>query len=178
MTQAPVIVVPYDPRWPHLFEEEKEHLLADIRAYMVSIKHIGSTAVPGLAAKPVIDILIGVRSLQDAPHFIPPLEAHGYEYVPAYEDEMPFRRYLQRLVNCEHTHHLHMVEPDSRFYRVQLTIRDYLRTHPEARDGYAELKYDLANKFRNNRDAYTDAKGDFIQGILAKCGCQKKGEIS
>lgn len=164
-----MIIVPYDPHWPQQFEEEKARLRADIGAFVVSIEHIGSTAVPDLAAKPVIDILIGVRSLQEAPRFIPPLEARGYEYVPDYEDEMPFRRYLHRKVNGNHTHHLHMVEPDSRFYHVQLAFRDYLRAHPETRDAYAELKRNLANNYRNNREAYTDAKGTFIQSILAKC---------
>jgi GrpB-like predicted nucleotidyltransferase (UPF0157 family) len=174
--QAPVIIVPYDPSWPQQFEEEKTRLLAEIGAYVLSIEHIGSTAVPGLAAKPVIDILVGVRSLQEAPFFIPLLEARGYEYVSAYEVEMPFRHYLQLLVNGEHIHHLHMVEPDSRFYRVQLACRDYLRAHPESRDAYARLKYDLAKKYRNDRDAYTDAKSDFILGVLEQCGIPGNGE--
>ena len=73
MSKAPVIILPYDPRWPLQFEEEKSHIVADIGAFTLSIEHIGSTAVPGLAAKPVIDILIGVRSLEDASFFIPPL---------------------------------------------------------------------------------------------------------
>jgi GrpB-like predicted nucleotidyltransferase (UPF0157 family) len=176
MEHAPVIIVPYDSLWPQQFEEEKTRLLADIGAYVLSIEHIGSTAVPGLAAKPVIDILIGVHSLAEAPLFIPPLEARGYEYVPQYEDEMPFRRYLHRKINGEHTHHLHMVEPATRFYKVQLAFRDHLRAHSETRDAYAALKLDLANKYRNDRMAYTDAKSDFILGVLALCGFPEDGE--
>ncbi|NMC35162.1 MAG: GrpB family protein [Veillonellaceae bacterium] len=171
-----MIIVPYDPHWPHQFEEERLRLLEEIGAYVLSIEHIGSTAVPGLAAKPVIDILIGVRSLQEAPLFIPPLEARGYEYVSQYEDEMPFRRYLHRKVNGEHTHHLHMVEPTTHFYKVQLAFRDYLRTHPETRDAYTTLKINLAEKYHNDRMAYTDAKSDFILGVLEQCGFQKDGE--
>jgi|APHig6443717497_1056834.scaffolds.fasta_scaffold53176_2 GrpB-like predicted nucleotidyltransferase (UPF0157 family) len=174
MEHSPVFIVPYDPAWPQLFEEEKARILNDIGAYVISIEHMGSTAVPGLAAKPVIDILIGVRSLADSSLFIPPLTARGYEYVSLYEDEMPFRRYLHRKINGAHTHHLHMVEPDTEFYRVQLATRDYLRTHPEARDEYAALKLQLAEKYRNDRDSYTDAKGPFIQAILAKCIYPKK----
>jgi len=166
---SPVNVVPYDPEWPRLFEEEKARILQDIGSNVISVEHMGSTAIPGLAAKPVIDILIGVRSLADAPLFIPPLIAHGYEYVSRYENEMPFRRYLHRKVNGEHTHHLHMVEPDTDFYRLQLAFRDYLRAHPEDRNEYAALKLWLAEKYRNDRVAYTDAKTDFIQGILEKC---------
>lgn len=172
-----MIIVPYDPRWPRQFEEEKARLLAEIGAYVLSIEHIGSTAVPGLAAKPVIDILIGVRSLQDAPLFIPPLESRGYEYMPAYEDEMPFRRYLHRKVNGEHTHHLHMVEPDSRFYSVQLVFRDHLRGHLETRDAYAALKRHLAAKYRSDRTAYTDAKSSFILSVLEQCGFPRTGEV-
>lgn len=168
MSVIPVIIVPYDPRWPQQFEEEKSHLLTDISAYVLSIEHIGSTAVPGLAAKPVIDILIGIRSLEDAPFFIPPLVARGYTYIRRYESDMPFRRYLQRLVNGEHTHHLHMVQPESNFYREQLAFRDYLRCHSDAGDAYTALKVELAAKYHNDRDAYTDAKSNFIQHILSK----------
>ena len=170
MDHAPVFIAPYDPSWPALYEEEKSRILADIGPYVATIEHMGSTAVPGLAAKPVIDILIGVRSLADANFFIPPLEARGYEYVSRYEDEMPFRRYLHRKVNGEHTHHLHMVEPNTRFYKVQLAFRDYLREHPETRDAYAALKIELAEKYRNDRMAYTDAKSAFIEEILSRCG--------
>jgi GrpB-like predicted nucleotidyltransferase (UPF0157 family) len=164
-----VNVVPYDPEWPRLFEEEKARILQDIGNYVVSVEHMGSTAIPGLAAKPVIDILIGVRSLADAPLFIPPLTARGYEYVSRYEIEMPFRRYLHRKINGEHTHHLHMVKPDTDFYRAQLAFRDYLRNHPDACEEYAALKLRLAKNYRNDRIAYTDSKVEFIQGILAKC---------
>jgi len=169
MESAPVAIVPYDPVWPSQYTEEKERILTVIGLYVVSVEHMGSTAVPGLAAKPVIDILIGVRSLADASRFIPPLLPLGYEYVNRYENEMPFRRYLHRKIHGEHTHHLHMVEPDTEFYKVQLAFRDYLRSHPDARDRYAALKYKLAEQYRNDRMAYTDAKTEFIKGILSKC---------
>lgn len=168
-SSIPVVVVPYDPAWPLLFEEEKANLLADIGQYVISLEHMGSTAVPGLAAKPVIDILIGVRSLEDAPLFIPPLVYRGYEYIPQYETTFPERRYLHRIVEGQHTHHLHIVEPTSEFYRTQLSFRDYLRAHPNVCKEYATLKFRLAKKFHNDREAYTDAKADFIQGVLAKC---------
>ena len=127
---------------------------------------MGSTAVPGLAAKPVIDILIGVRSLGDAPLFLPPLASLGYEYIQKHEGVFPERRYLHRLVNGLHTHHLHMVEPDSIFFKVQIAFRDYLRRHAETRDQYSALKFDLAQRYHNDREAYTDAKSAFILSIL------------
>lgn len=164
----PIHILPYDPTWPLLFEHEKVRLLEAVGAYLCCIEHIGSTAVPGLAAKPVIDIMIGVHSLNDAPFFIPPLEALGYEYIARHEALLPERRYLHRIVNHQHTHHLHMVEPGSRFFEVQLLFRDYLRTHPADARRYAELKYALAEKFRNDREAYTDGKTALVEEILQK----------
>ena len=162
----PIEIVPYNPSWPALFAEAWREISAAIGGYIISIEHIGSTSVPGLAAKPVIDILIGVRSLADADRFIPPLAPLGYTYVPKHEDVFPERRYLHRITDGKHTHHLHIVEPASDFYRVQILFRDYLRTHPNAAAEYAALKYQLAEKYRDDREAYTDSKSDFIRNIL------------
>lgn len=164
----PIEILPYDPAWPLLFARERSRLLDAIGCHVCCIEHIGSTAVPGLAAKPVIDILIGVYRLSDAPFFIPPLEALGYEYIPRHEVLLPERRYLHRIVNNAHTHHLHMVEPGSRFFEVQLLFRDYLRSHPGDALRYAELKYALAEKYRNDREAYTDGKSALVEEILRK----------
>ncbi len=162
----PIEVVPYDPRWPALFAEASREINAAIGEYIYSIEHIGSTAVPGLSAKPVIDILVGVRSLADAPLFLPPLAPLGYAYVPENEDVFPERRYLHRIVEGRHTQHLHIVEPGSEFYRVQILFRDYLRRHSEAANEYAALKIRLAELYRHDREAYTDSKSCFIQNIL------------
>ena len=162
----PIEVVPYDPRWPELYELEKASLLPAFGDSLCCIEHIGSTAVPGLAAKPVIDILAGVRSLLEAPIFIPALLALGYEYIQKHEAVFPERRYLHKIVNGRHTHHLHIVEPESDFFKVQILFRDYLRTHPQDATRYADLKYHLAQKYRNDREAYTDGKSQLIQEIL------------
>lgn len=165
-SSAPIIVVPYDPKWPLQYEEEKARILAAIAPYVVCMEHMGSTAVPGLAAKPVIDILIGVRSLADASFFLPPLISQGYDYIQKHEAVIPERRYLHRLVNGQHTHHLHMVEPASNFFKAQIAFRDYLRRHADARDQYAAHKLELAQQFQHDREAYTDAKSAFILSIL------------
>jgi len=178
VTSAPIVVVPYNPAWPLQYEEEKARILVAIAPFVVCMEHMGSTAVPGLAAKPVIDILIGVRRLGDAPLFLPPLISLGYDYVQKHEAVFPERRYLHRLVNGLHTHHLHMVEPDSNFFRVQIAFRDYLRRHADARDQYATIKLDLAQKYSNDRETYTYAKSAFIQGILAKIRFKEEGENS
>lgn len=169
----PIEILPYDPRWPHLYEQARREILGAIAPYVICIEHIGSTAVPGLAAKPVIDILIGVRSLQEASAFIPPLSLLGYTYIPEHEDVLPERRYLQRIVDGAHTHHLHMVEPQSDFFKVHLLFRDYLRAHPDEAQNYATLKYRLARQHRLDREAYSEAKTGFINNILQKAaaGC-------
>ncbi len=162
----PVIIRPYDPVWPLLFDEERERIDVAIHAFISSIEHIGSTAVPGLAAKPVIDILIGAHSLAEAPCFIPPLQALGYIYIEELEKQIPERRYLQKVGPAGHTHQLHIAETSSSFYREHLHFRDVLRAHPELAQEYAELKFRLARQFRNDRLGYTEAKNDLIQKIL------------
>ena len=166
--RIPVEVVPYDPLWPHLFAAESQRILALIAPYVQCIEHMGSTAVPGLAAKPVIDILIGVHSLADDRYFLPPLASLGYSYVPEHEEVFPERRYLHRIVAHCHTHHLHMVEAASNFFHVQLRFRDILRAHPEEAACYAALKLELAARFRDDREAYTDGKSTLITAIIAR----------
>jgi GrpB-like predicted nucleotidyltransferase (UPF0157 family) len=137
--------------------------------------------VPGLAAKPIIDIMPGLYSLEDAPPVIAKLQTIGYAYVPEFErpngiDEgMPFRRYLRKDIAGERAFHLHMVEEGSDFWQKHLLFRDYLRAHPRDRDAYAHLKRDLAEQFNANLTptsnvniGYTDNKTDFVEGCLAK----------
>lgn len=167
-SNIPIEVVPYNPQWQMLFELEKAAILSLIGMYVNRIEHVGSTAVPGLAAKPVIDILVGIQQLSDAPEFLPPLRSLGYEYIPEHEAEFPERRYLHRIEQGKHTHHLHIVETESSFFKTQLLFRDYLRTHPDDAERYAALKYRLAAKFKHDREAYTNAKSGFISEILCK----------
>jgi GrpB-like predicted nucleotidyltransferase (UPF0157 family) len=164
----PIVVLPYDPAWLPQYEEARQAILKAIGSFVVRIEHIGSTAVPGLAAKPVIDIMVGVHSLEDAPSFLPPLYPLGYTYIPEHEDLFPERRYLHRIVDGAHTHHLHIVEPQSEFFRVQLLFRDYMRAHPEEAQRYADLKQHLAQQYRFDREAYTDGKSQYIKQILVQ----------
>jgi GrpB-like predicted nucleotidyltransferase (UPF0157 family) len=168
--EAPVKVVDYDPNWPLLFEREKAEILSVIAKKVVAIEHVGSTAVPGLGAKPIIDIMVGIRHLSDAQTCIGPLETIGYEYVPEYENAIPERRYFRKgPSNMPNKHyHLHMVESGSDFWRRHLLFRDYLRAHPHAAGEYNKLKRELAAKYRFNREAYTEAKTSFIESIVAK----------
>ncbi|KAF0106933.1 MAG: hypothetical protein FD147_2458 [Chloroflexi bacterium] len=165
---SPIVIEPSNPNWLILFQSEAALIQSVIGSYITSIEHIGSTAVPGLAAKPVIDILIGVQRVADSPLFLPPLTALGYIYRPEFESELPERRYLLKMKDGKHTHHLHIVESTTQFFRKELAFRDYLRMHPETAEAYATLKYELAKKFGSDRAGYTDAKTAFIQDVLGK----------
>ncbi len=137
---------------------------------VVAIEHIGSTAVPGLGAKPIIDIMVGLRQLSDAEDCIEPLRRIGYEYVPELEAEIPERRYFHKGPSNvpEKHYHLHMVEIRGEFWNVQILFRDYLRTHSDSAREYFKLKKELAAKYRLNREAYTEAKSSFIKSTIAR----------
>jgi|FLYL01.1.fsa_nt_gi GrpB-like predicted nucleotidyltransferase (UPF0157 family) len=164
-----IVVAEYDPRWPALFEAERALILGAVGGLLAAVEHVGSTAVPGLAAKPIIDIMLGLRSLADAPAVIAGMAGIGYEYVPDYENELPERRYFRKPGGPElagsRRFHVHAVETTSQFWRRHLAFRDYLRAHPEACAEYAALKRRLAAEFGNDRRGYTEAKTEFITRI-------------
>jgi GrpB-like predicted nucleotidyltransferase (UPF0157 family) len=165
-TGEAVSIKPYHPAWAAAFQDERRLLEQTIGEYVEDgIHHVGSTAVPGLAAKPIIDILAGIRDLDGARPCIDLVAPLGYLYAPYRADEMlwfckphPSRR----------THHLHLVPVGSERYRDELRFRDYLRAHRESRDEYARLKRGLAMKFRLDREAYTGAKTAFVNDILSR----------
>ena len=167
-----VNIVAYNPAWPEHFNQARDRLLAATGDLLQQVEHIGSTSVPGLAAKAIIDIMAGVEAIDafDASDGKDRILSLGYDYKPDYEDAMPFRRYF-RLIGDNpneprgHLIHLHLVPCGCPFWVDQLLFRDYLRTHPAERDAYAALKLDLAAQCMDN-PTYTDAKTDFVQGIL------------
>lgn len=165
---APVVIVDYDPQWPALYAEEKRRILTVIGDAVIAIEHIGSTAVPGLGAKPIIDIMAAVRRLPDAEQCVEPLRTIGFEYVPEYNDVIPERRYFHKGPSGARTRHLHMVELTSDFWEKHLLFRDFLRTHPEEARRYCQLKKELATKLGSAREAYTEAKTSFIESAMAK----------
>ena len=161
-----VELVPHRAEWKTLFESEANLLREAIGKSVVAIEHIGSTAVFGLDAKPIIDILVGVQKLKDAEKCIAPLTEIGYEYRS--EQGIAGRFYFRKGIADVSTHHLHMFEMTSDFWRSHLLFRDYLRQHPNAVKDYGKLKKELAVKYNNNRPAYTEAKAAFIESILKK----------
>lgn len=162
----------YDDRWPASYRAERTRILAAVRPIVaadgVFIEHVGSTAVPGLAAKPVIDIMLGLPRLADADRCIPSLERIGYEYRPDAEAYIPDRRYLEKRDDDRDTHHLHVVERSSTFWENQLLFRDALREDAGLAAGYARLKEELAGRFGADRIGYALAKSDFVDAALRK----------
>lgn len=166
MTAESVVIVPYDRDWPHRFERERNVLRQVFRGTDAVIEHVGSTAVPGLGAKPIIDIMVGVPALQEVEVRIPGLESRGYEYVPKYEAQLPERRYFVKPRSRPRTHHLHCVVRGGEFWCRHLAFRDHLRSHPKSAAEYVELKQRLASRHRTDRVAYTEGKSAFVDSIL------------
>ncbi|HVN85308.1 MAG TPA: GrpB family protein [Candidatus Binatia bacterium] len=162
-------IVPYDPRWPARFEAEAERIRGALGRFALRIDHNGSTSVPGLAAKPVIDIQISVADLAPIDRYRAPLEGIGYVHVPNADDA--FCPYFHRPRHWPHSHHVHVVRAGDAEERRTLAFRDYLRAHADAAHEYAVLKTRLAAQCNADnsasREAYANAKGEFIERIIA-----------
>ncbi len=163
-----VIICPYSGEWPALFAGIRAELRSVWAPIDVAIEHIGSTSVPGLAAKPVIDVLLGARSLAGIEAKVAPLGALGYAYVPKYEVELPERRYVVKASATSLRVHLHAVEHESRLWQDHLAFRDRLRADAGLRDQYQALKLRLAEAHAGDKAAYSEAKGPFIRSVLAE----------
>lgn len=169
LLKNPVVIVPYDEQWPKHFESEQIRLQPILSGINFRIEHAGSTAVPGLGAKPIIDIMLGVDQLSQIEKRIPAFEKIGYLYVPEIEAMIPGDRFFYRQdTSGMVSHHLHGVELSSNFWRDHLLFRDYLRAHPEVAEQYFQLKRKSAEQFRDNRSAYTESKSEFIAAVLTE----------
>jgi GrpB-like predicted nucleotidyltransferase (UPF0157 family) len=160
----PVRLAPYDPVWPESFERERAALDDAIGDWAVGgIHHIGSTAVPGLAAKPIVDILVGVEDLESSRACFEPLAELEYLYAPYLAEQM---HWFCKPHPARRTHHLHLAPAGGVRYAEELAFRDRLRADPETAAAYEALKRDLAKRFPDDRDAYTEAKTEFIAAAL------------
>lgn len=163
-----IILKPYDESWPGNFRAERNRLMQVIDQPGLQIEHIGSTAVPGLAAKPVIDILIGIHDFKESDSLIPLISSLGYDYISEYEAEFPDRRFFLKDENGIRTHHIHLVQTGSVFWKRHLGFRDHLRQNLDDRIAYESLKYQLARREWQHRNKYAEAKSDFIRKIETK----------
>jgi GrpB-like predicted nucleotidyltransferase (UPF0157 family) len=162
----PFEVVGHDPAWAKTFSTEKASLAPVFTGTTVKIEHVGSTPVPGLAAKPIIDICIGLTRPADAEARVDAMALLGYQYVPEFEADVPHRRYFRRPHARPRSHHAHCGVFGDPTWARHLIFRDYLRGHPDVANEYAALKRALADRHRNDRLAYTEARDPFITRIL------------
>jgi GrpB-like predicted nucleotidyltransferase (UPF0157 family) len=156
----------YSPAWAADFATEKIGLEEVFGEMAVAIEHVGSTAVPGLAAKPIVDIEVGIKNFGDWHSFIKPLEAIGYMFMP--ERVKPDEVFLPKGSEEKRTHYLHITEFASDEWRKVIAFRDILRSDAELRQQYEDLKVGLARKYRDDRAAYSAAKVQFIIDALGK----------
>lgn len=155
---------PYDARWPRLYCREAQRLRRVLGPDVTAVAHIGSTAIPGMPAKPIIDIMATVAPDASYARLEETLEWLGYAGGdPA---GVPERRFYTRGNDGLKTHHLSLVPEGADYWRVQLLFRDYLRRHPKTANAYADLKGDLMRQFWQSRPDYTEGKSDFVAAIL------------
>ena len=173
LVKEEISIVTYDLSWPKMFEDEAAFLHKKLPQHLLKrIEHFGSTAVPDLSAKPIIDILVEVSSLEETKkQIVPILEAEGYEYFwrPAFGDDGPpyYAWFIKRNSEGKRTHNIHMVEADSELWD-RLYFRDYLRQFPAQAKHYDELKRKLSGQHPNDRVNYTEEKSGFIMSVTKK----------
>jgi GrpB-like predicted nucleotidyltransferase (UPF0157 family) len=164
-TEDPIVVVPYDSRWPGEFREIGLRLRAALGPAALRIDHVGSTSVPGLEAKPVIDVQISVPKLEPDVAFRVPMVRLGFVYHPASQDRS--KRFFREPPGMRRTH-VHVRRAGSFDEQLNLLLRDYLRTHEDACREYAGTKIGLATRFRSDREGYVRAKEPTVWSLLRK----------
>jgi GrpB-like predicted nucleotidyltransferase (UPF0157 family) len=161
----PISVVPYDAEWPARFESERALLAEALAPWLEGgIHHIGSTAVPGLDAKPIVDVMAGVRGLDEARESFGVLAGLDYCHAPYQE----WNHWFCKPSPARRTHHLILVEPSNPKFRERLAFRDHLRANPGTAAEYAALKHRLAARHRDDREAYTAAKAGFVTEVVRR----------
>ena len=165
MVAEPIRVVPYDPAWPAMFARQAAELRDALGAVALRIDHIGSTAIPRLAAKPVIDVQISVTDFEPLDAYRGPLERLGYVFRADNPDRT--KRYFREPPGQRRTH-IHVRRAGSFSEQFALLFRDFMRAHPDVAAEYADLKIKLAERYSGDRTAYTDAKGPFIWSVIAQ----------
>lgn len=165
-----VEIVPYDSSWPEKFEAERTRLLALFPEDFLQIEHVGSTAVAGLSAKPIIDIMAAVKSIETADALLDPLCAKGYATSSEFNATLKDKRWLMRHAEGRRTHHLHLVLMSGVDWLNKQRFRDILRADPQRAAEYEALKKSLCAAMGRDREAYTDAKTSFVEETLKRFG--------
>lgn len=160
-----VALCPYDPAWPSLFLVERERLISLYPSLLLDVQHFGSTAIPGMPAKPIIDLLAGVESMAVAESLVEPLLSSSYTTSAEFNATLTGRRWFMRWTNGRRTHHLHVVVLGGTEWRRRLRFRDVLRSNSELANRYSRLKTELAVQHSADREAYTHAKTEFVLSV-------------
>lgn len=174
MTKEKIKLVEYDPSWPEKFQREKQKIMEAIGQHVLAIEHVGSTAIPFIVAKPVIDIQIGVKTLRDAVPCIPKLEKLGYEYLSSIESLIPNRRLFSKRSGGKKEFYIHMWQYQAEEWEEFLLFRDYLREHKETAKEYEFVKKHMAKRFPEEEVAYSIGKEGFIQVIIQRAKKEKR----
>ncbi len=159
-------IAPCQEGWLSLYEEEAERIRSACGSVIVAIEHVGSTAVPGLAAKPILDIMPGLTRVENGHATVEPMKKLGYEYFG--EFGIPGRFYFTRHHDGRCVVHVHMFEVGTEEWERHLLFRDYLRQHADVTAEYETLKKKLSARCRPDRTAYTDGKTEFIKSVVGK----------
>jgi GrpB-like predicted nucleotidyltransferase (UPF0157 family) len=170
----PVAVVAYDSAWPRLFAEESERIRAALGNAVAAVEHIGSTAVPGLAAKPVIDVLAGLRTLDLTRDQVDAMESLDYEYLGEYG--IPGRLFFRK--GRPRSHHVHAVLHRSDLWERHLAFRDYLRAEPDESQRYGNFKRNLAAEVRGDRERYWEGKSAFVYEVQERARAWRSARIA
>ena len=169
-----VEVVPHDPQWREAFEVESKRVTAALGDNVVTVHHIGSTSIPGIYAKPIIDLLIEVKEIASVDEQSSPMESLGYEVMG--EFGIAGRRYFRKDNQSVRTHHVHIFEFGSEQIESHLAFRDYMIAHPEEAQKYSELKRELAREYPTSIEQYMDGKDGFIRAIDRKAAQWRRQE--
>jgi GrpB-like predicted nucleotidyltransferase (UPF0157 family) len=161
-----VMLFSYNPEWKKIYKKEKELLLSVLGDQILDIQHIGSTSVPGVESKPIIDIVVAVKRIKDVENLIESVEKLGYEYKR--EAGVSGRRFFVKGSEKNRTHYVHMVKLDGRQWKNLTNFRDYLLEDKKNIKEYNELKESLARKYKDDRDTYTKKKSFFISRAIKK----------
>lgn len=175
LERGTVRVVLHDPRWAVLFADAARELGQALGPAARAIHHVGSTAVPGLCAKPILDVLVSIADFDRGPDLVPRLEALGYEFRP--DEDIADRHFFRRHRGAVRTHHLSLAEPSSWHHRATLAFRDALRADAGRAREYAALKLDLARRHPRDRPAYIEGKTGFVERVLEEAGLSRRGRV-
>ncbi len=159
-------IVEYDPHWAAQAQEELRRLTAALAPVAVRLEHVGSTAVPGLAAKPILDLQLSVAAMEPRERYVAPLERLRYLFVP--DPESPDFHFFAKSAERPRSHHLHVCEVGSGHEFRHLALRDYLRGHADEVAKYAALKREVVKRHPQDRLAYIEAKEEYVKNLEAR----------